>query len=321
MTSTNNQPYKQHLTSSADLQTSYPAYRAGFISLALERNRRATPFVDEARRLKAIASTANSPIDLLKMKDISSALLTAAGISDKAAGYLEEADKTEAIADLISRFLNPAGVDFVEELVYRFLLTRGDTLGGSMRNVGGALAQRKLTRSLISCLNLAGTNYWWTDKGKKIWNQGQSSVDDADIEIGLVGLAWENLNGRRTLIYNLNVPAVKNNIDICLFDAEYKLYGVDVVSNSALYLALGELKGGIDPAGADEHWKTARTALERIHHGFEGYTPATFFIGAAIEKKMAGEIWQLLENRTITNAANLTNEDHISSISRWLCGL
>jgi hypothetical protein len=321
MTSINNQPHKQHLTSSADLQTSYPAYRAGFISLALERNRRATPFVDEARKLKAVANTANSPVDLLKMKDIRGALLTAAGISDKAAGYLVEADKTEAIAGLINTFLEPAGADFVEELVYRFLLTRGDTLGGSMRNVGGALAQRKLTRSLISCLNLAGTKYWWTDKGKKAWSESQSSVDDADIEIRLVGLAWENANGWRTLIYNLNVPAVKNNIDICLFDSDYKLYGVDVVSNPALYLALGELKGGIDPAGADEHWKTARTALERIHRGFQGYAPKTFFIGAAIEKKMAEEIWQLLEDRTITNAANLSNEDQVSAISRWICGL
>jgi hypothetical protein len=316
-----NFPYKRHLTSSADLQTSYPAYRAGFISLALERNRRATPFVDEARKLRSVANTANSPTDLLKMKDIRGALLTAAGISDKASGYLEEEDKTEAIAGLISTFLDPAGTDFVEELVYRFLLTRGDTLGGSMRNVGGALAQRKLTRSLISCLNLAGTKYWWTDKRKKTWNQSQSSVDDADIEIGLVGLAWENSNGRRMLIYNLNVPIVKNNIDICLFNADYSVYGADTVSKPALYLALGELKGGIDPAGADEHWKTARTALDRIHRSFQDLTPATFFISAAIEKKMASEIWELLENTIITNAANLTNEDHVSAISRWLCEL
>lgn len=53
------------------------------------------------------------------------------------------------------------------------------------------------------------------------------------------------------------------------------------------YLALGELKGGIDPAGADEHWKTANSALQRIRTGFakKSLTPYTFFIGAAIEKK------------------------------------
>lgn len=255
------------------------------------------------------------------MKDIRSALLTASGVSDKAASHLEQTDQNEAITGLINKFLDPAGLDFVEELVFRFLLTRGDTLGGSMRNVGGSLAQRKLTRSIISCLNLAGAKYWWTDKKKTIWKQGQSSINDADIEIGLTGLAWKNSNGNRTLIYNLTVPAIKNNIDICLFNLLHSQYGSDAINNNQLYLALGELKGGIDPAGADEHWKTSRTAIDRIHNGFVGYMPATFFIGAAIERKMATEIWDLLENRIITNAANLTNENQVAAISRWICGI
>lgn len=316
-----NKPHAEHLKSGVDLQTSHAAYRAGFVSLALERNRRASPFVDEARKLKATAAKAKSPAEFLQIKEIQGALLTAAGVSDKAAGHLDEPDKTDAIAGLVGQFLEPAGADFVEELVFRFLLTRGDTLGGSMRNVGGALAQRKLTRSIISCLNLSGTPYWWTDKKKISWTAGASSVDDADIELNLSGLAWKNKNGNRTLIYNLNVPAVKNNIDMCLFNSSHEQYNTDIVKKPELYLALGELKGGIDPAGADEHWKTARTALTRIHEGFAGHTPATFFIGAAIEKKMAGEIWKLLEDGTITNAANLTNEDQVASISRWLCQL
>lgn len=317
----NNRPHTDHLKSANDLETSYAAYRAGFVSLALERNRRATPFVDEARKLKAIAAQAKNPSELLKIKEIRSALLTAAGVSDKASGHLEETDKMDAITGLIRQFLEPAGADFVEELVFRFLLTRGDTLGGSMRNVGGALAQRKLTRSIISCLNLAGTKYWWTDKKKTSWTAGRSSVDDADVEINLSGLAWKNGNGGRTLIYNLTVPAVKNNIDMCLFNLSHEHYNANLVKKPNLYLALGELKGGIDPAGADEHWKTARTALDRIHKGFSSYKPATFFIGAAIEKKMAGEIWDLLEDGTISNAANLTNEDQVSAIARWLCQL
>jgi hypothetical protein len=92
-------------------------------------------------------------------------------------------------------------------------------------------------------------------------------------------------------------------------------------SKPEIYLAFGELKGGIDPAGADEHWKTAKTALGRIHKAFEKFNPATFFIGAAIETKMATEIWELLEDGTIDNAANLTDDDQIAYISRWLCSL
>ena len=49
--------------------------------------------------------------------------------------------------------------------------------------------------------------------------------------------------------------------------------------------------------------------------------PHTFFIGAAIEPKMAQEIWGLLESGVIENAANLTDDNQIASITRWLCSL
>jgi hypothetical protein len=84
-----------------------------------------------------------------------------------------------------------------------------------------------------------------------------------------------------------------------------------------------ELKGGIDPAGADEHWKTAGTALRRIHSAFAKarLKPKTFFIGAAIEAKMASEIWSMLRAGELDNAANLTEDGQIASISHWLCSL
>jgi hypothetical protein len=94
-------------------------------------------------------------------------------------------------------------------------------------------------------------------------------------------------------------------------------------SNAGSYIALGELKGGIDPAGADEHWKTAKGALERIRKSFARakQNPRTFFIGAAIEKKMATEIWDELRQGVLSNAANLNDENQIASISHWLCNL
>lgn len=96
-----------------------------------------------------------------------------------------------------------------------------------------------------------------------------------------------------------------------------------VHDNPEKYLALGELKGGIDPAGADEHWKTANSALQRIRTAFakKSLTPHTFFIGAAIEKSMAEEIFHQLENQVMTNAANLTDEDQLISICQWLVQL
>jgi hypothetical protein len=83
-------PYQQHLKSSKSLETTYEAVRAGFVALALEKNRRATPFVAQARALKAAAGKAKTPADLLKIAEIQPGLLTAAGVSDKATNHLQD---------------------------------------------------------------------------------------------------------------------------------------------------------------------------------------------------------------------------------------
>lgn len=315
------QPYLQHLVSAADLVTTYEAVRAGFVALALEKNRRATPFVAQARALKAAAAKAKKPSDLLRIAEIQAALLTAAGVSDKALKHLLPEDKAEAIAGLIENFLEPAGAAFVEELVYRFLLTRGDTLGGSMRNVGGALAQRKLTRALLAALTLAGNSCQWLHSATNAW--ADVPPENADIELSLRGLSWKKGKRQRALVYNLTIPFLKNNVDLCLFDCAPADLSAAVYGEPKFYVALGELKGGIDPAGADEHWKTARTALSRIQKSLsdKGSSPHTFFIGAAIEKKMAAEIWSELHSGALENAANLTDEKQLASIAQWLCSL
>lgn len=157
-----------------------------------------------------------------------------------------------------------------------------------------------------------------------------SSIDDLvtpyeAVRAGFVALALEK-NRRATPF--VAVPLVNKNVDLCLLSCSPTEIGSSVEAKKVyqsheLYIALGELKGGIDPAGADEHWKTAGSALERIRSAFRniGLSPDIFFIGAAIEKEMAGEIWHSLETGALANSANLTNENHIASISRWLTSL
>ncbi|MGW8749483.1 AvaI/BsoBI family type II restriction endonuclease [Bacillus wiedmannii] len=313
----NNPPYKRHLSRAEDLKTTYEETRAGFIAFALEKNRRATPYIERARALKVNALSAETPMELLEIPDIQSALLTASGISAKALKYFGEEHQQEAIKGLIENFLEPAGSDFVDELVYRYLLIQGDSLGGSMRNVVGAMAQFKFTRSIISQLEIANIPYKWTETKRKFHDKPE---DDFGLEEKVKGLSWTNGDKSRTLLYNSTVPLVSKNIDFCLFDGKP---GEFTLKSDDKYLLLGELKGGIDPAGADEHWKTANTALERIRNAFAGrsLTPKTAFIGAAIESAMANEIWEQLENGTMDNVANLTDLDQVSSFCRWLVHL
>src|SRR3990172_440896 len=300
-------PFNSHLKSYESLITPYEETRAGFISLALEKNREATPFVEEAKVLKAFALKADTPKKLLLISEIQNSLLTASGISDKAKNHLKDEDKKEAINGLIENFLEPSGKSFVDELVYRFLLTRGDSLGGSMRNIAGALGEWRFTRILISTLSVNGIAFEYLDAKSKNWMRSHS---EPDIEKRVRGLSWISHGNKRTLIYNLTVPIVKKNVDLCLFNCspDEIIFGKNKDSahyKPEKYLALGELKGGIDPAEADEHWKTANSALERIRKAFSDKicNPQTFFIGAAIEDAMVKEIYQQLQNNTLSNGA------------------
>ena len=314
------QPYQMHLNTKADLITSQIETRAGFLELALEKNRQATPFIAQARALKAAVLPLSQPIELTSLTTIQAALVTAAGISDKAAGHLDKTTKEQAVRDFITNFLDPAGTDWVDELVYRFLITRGDTVGGSMRNIGGAIAQRKLSRNLIAALSLANISFKWRHIKTKKWLTG--SFIDPDIEFQTNALSWINPQGPRTLRYNYTPAIVGKNIDLCLLACTPQNFDTAVLDGS-LYVTLGELKGGIDPAGADEHWKTARTALLRIRNAFSkiDLAPASVFVGAAIVSSMADEIWTQLGDGTLTNAANLTDDNQLASVCRWIIDL
>lgn len=313
-------PYEQHLNFGADLVTPYGETRAGFVAIALEKNRQATPFVERARALKVSASQAQTASELVRIGGIQPALLTAAGVSDKAATHMSLEIKEDAIQGFIDNFLEPAGTNFVEELVFRFLLTRGDSLGGKMRNLTGQLAERKLTRAIISTLSNAGISYYWLSKKNDQWVP--STENDPDVELLSKGLSWVNNGQTQTVLYNRKVPLVRKNVDICLLNCNHR-ESHDAIRHPNLYVLLGELKGGIDPAGADEHWKTANSALQRIRDSFSnyGHPVQTFFIGAAIENDMANEIWTQLENDTLNNAANLTSVNQVASLCRWLCNL
>lgn len=144
-----------------DLLTTREETRAGFISMALEKNLMASQYVEEAKALKALASQVDTPRELLAMKGVRQGLLAASGVSNKALKFLDDNDKTEAILGLIEGFLEPAGSSFADELVYRYLLTKGDAIGGSARNLAGALGDRKFLRCLVSVLSLAGVEYSW----------------------------------------------------------------------------------------------------------------------------------------------------------------
>ena len=151
--------YNNCIRCAQDLITTHEQTRAGFIEAALEKNRKALPYIEDAKTLKLYASKAKTPMDLLHISNVRQGLLTASGLSDKSLKYFNDSDKMDAIKKMIEEFLLPAGHGFVDELVYRYLLIRGDSLGGSMRNLVGKIAEIKLKRKTFSVLSMLQVSF------------------------------------------------------------------------------------------------------------------------------------------------------------------
>lgn len=316
------------IKSADELVTSHEQTRAGFIEAALAKNKKAQPYIEQAKTLKSLAMQASSPSDLLNISEIRNGLLSASGLSDKSFKYFTEEDKTVAIKKLITEFLAPAGEKFVDELVYRFLLIKGDSLGGSMRNYVGSVAQNKLIRKILSLLTMQQIPFKIVYKNDKKSNKWQiityvslfEQVDD------IAAIYWnlhpEKQSYDRVLFFNATIPLVSKNIDICLYKGDTDTFDSgNIINRNELAIMFGELKGGIDPAGADEHWKTGNTALERIRNAFSAYSIKTSFIAAAIENEMAKEIFEQLTSGTLSNAANLTVDKQLTAYCNWLIKL
>ncbi len=290
------------IKTASDLQTKHRAICDGFLEQALQKTEKAGPFVREARDFYAALKKVKSIDELLASQKHRNNLAYACGFSDKAKSQLTDAELNGAIKKVLTRIHKEAGPEFRENVLYRYLLTRGDALGGSMRNLTGSSAGTKLTEKILK--RLAG------------------SKRRPQIVKSKVGKVQRVIWNGRTLLFDVTPRLVGKNIDVILINSgDAKTSEKELLADKNSFLAFGELKGGIDPAGADEHWKTANSALGRIRTAFGRSTPPLFFIGAAIEAAMAKEIFKQLKSGKLTHAANLNEDKQVEDLVDWLLSL
>lgn len=292
----------QSIKTAKDLQTDHRAICDGFLTQALTKTEKAAPFVNEAKNFYKALKKFKSVKELLASTEYRYYLSSACGFSDKARSQLTEIELNGAIKKVLTRIYKNSGPDFREEILYRYLLTKGDTLGGSMRNLTGASAGTKLTEKIIE--RLSGSK-------KKI-----------QVLKGKSGKVQKVIWDGRTILFDVKPRVIGKNIDVILINSGDAITPeIELLVDKTKYIACGELKGGIDPAGADEHWKTANSALGRIRSAFGRNAPALFFVGAAIEASMAKEIFKQLKAGKLTHAANLNKEDQVNDLVDWLLSL
>ena len=343
----NNSPYNQHLANGHALITTQAAKQAGSVAAMLERRRLADEYTRDARTLHVKAERAMCPQDLVGMRDIRAAFLMAAGISSRDAADIDDADRYHILHEYVTNVFEPVGDKFVADLVSRFLLACSGALDEKTRKAGTLWVLRRFSQYIVSEFHISGRECHWLAGYDNRWKSLADLHDDSLDHVR--AFAWNTDGSPRILAYNHFVGLIRTdeesdgtdeadkegrpatsdkNVDLCLLNwtpDEYsaRTQRLRIVKDAQRYIALGELKGGIDPAGADEHWKTASAHLVRIRRSFLGLQaqPYLFFIGNAIEASMASEIWGMLESGELNNAANMTDERQAVSLVAWLCSL
>lgn len=292
----------KHIRGSEDLQTKHDAIREGFLLQALQKSQKATPFVERAKEFHAVLKNIKSLNELLALEEFRDEIVAASGFSDKSKARMTEAELTESVRKVLQKVIKNSADGFREEILYRYLLTKGDALGGSMRNLTGASAGEKITGIILSKLK-----------------QNKKKAEILTSKSGKIQrIIWKN----RVLMLDATPKIIGKNIDVILLNSINKYSSEqELLENPKNFIACGELKGGIDPADADEHWKTANSALERIRTALGSNCPKLFFIGAAIEVSMAKEIFSQLSDGRLSYVANLTNEKQLDKIAEWLVSL
>jgi hypothetical protein len=301
-------PLPGHIKIAADPETTGADTKAGFFLQARAKTEKAERYVEAGERLTREISKYKNPDELFKdaQDSVIDSIIAASGYSDKACKYFSKDELRKAAQAIVKATYAEYPNRWKQRLSSRYLLTRGDSLGGEMRNWIGAEAGNELSEHLCAALK----------------RRGIKTEVVSDAKSGKVrSIKWNN----RRLVIDRKSPLVGKNIDVILLD-DSKADGsgdkereTALLKDPAKYLACGELKGGIDKAGADEHYKTANAATGRIRKAVPKVK--TFFVGRAIEASMANEIYTDLKSGELDCAANLTKKDQIESLAEWLVRL
>lgn len=351
----------QSIKSAEELVTPPDKICAGFIAQAKSKADKAQPYVDDAFEFWGVLQDlkdAEAVAELYTVPKYRKALLAAAGYSDKALNNLSknmsEDDLTEALRAFFAERCNSP--QFRLEIFARYLLTRGDTLGGSMRNFVGAEGKEKFKNALIAALDKSNLKYTLKEYDGRIrgieWFTGRIIQHDKD------GKPLDtSLPERRLMVFDTTPRQLglseessdeegeaksdnekKNNVDLILLDSthypiklwrgkesktQFTLRKKMLFKDARNFLAVGELKSGIDPGGADEHFKTAGSAMVRLRNRFIpfGVQVRTFLVVAAVARAMAVEIFASLQSGELIHAANFTNEEQVNDLTSWLTSL
>lgn len=203
----------------------------------------------------------------------------------------------------------------------------GDSLGGVWRNEIGRLAYVEVLTPLIVHLHAQGYLAYlvYRTKGRIVHEDADADIPqktDQRIEISpalsqellleqLAMLKAERVVYREVGLHNGYQLLLNRHVTWQRPDGERERIGPDMLAQSAEadHPWAGELKGGADPAGSDEHWKTATRAFDRVLLACERTNraaPKLSFLATIIVERVAREAAERIHQGTLTSVYNLT---------------
>jgi len=210
----------------------------------------------------------------------------------------------------------------------------GASLDGGWRNEVGRLAYNSILIPLITYLHQLGKldSITYKLKGRIVLNeddqpQGRARrLNVADLAPVQLEATLESLNDNRVVFRQLdlmNGNKVLLNRQLYWLEPGNSLrrhrIGPDLLTQArglddesigdARYPWAGELKGGADPAGSEEPWKTATRAFSRIIEAAEKTRrprPMLSFLATILVDRVAEEAELMLERGELTSVYNLT---------------
>lgn len=224
---------------------------------------------------------------------------------------------------IISEFIIISGVTPLRHLEI-VLSNIGDGLGGVSRNEVGRVASTQIMRYLLTDLHSIrqvhsvryflkgsldsleeGEEEQQEDVGELIFTDEMNLSNVLDnLERYRVKYKEMTLNNGYSLL--LDRQLIWRDVEV----NEYK-FGTDLHSRTDAIdmIWAGEIKGGADPAGSDEHWKTATKALQRIIDASRDTgrnQPQLSFLATILVDRVAFDAQQWINEGKLTSVYNLT---------------
>ena len=230
---------------------------------------------------------------------------------------------------VVSRLLVHSGVSHSRH-VQMLMANLGESLGGSSRNEVGRMAMALVMRPLIEHL-------WEHDYVESITLSTRVSLvpgeerdtsktvliaPDVDVRTILDASEASYVKYQEIRLRNGVVLVVDKQIGWRDRQGREFEASADLQSmrGEADLLWGAEVKGGADPTGSDEHWKTASRALARALEAAQDSgnpKPPLSFIGTTIVRKVALEIKAWIDRGDLVSAYNLTKIIEQSEYRKW----